>query len=274
MKTIIVATDFSPISINAAYYAVELAAAVQAEVLLMNAVAIPLFVSEAPIPAETFETMLDDADKDLKQLQEKLVIFSNNTVTINYRSILGTLVTDLEDLSSSMDVFAIVMGTQGAGATDMVLFGSNTISAMRNLPVPIIIVPKHARYKVISNIGLACDLKDVTETLPIKTITSILTLFNSKLHVFYVSRTEHDKASMLPESISLQNNLMKFHPEIHFLVNEDIEEGIFEAAEKEYIDLLMIVPKEHGLIYSVFHKSISKDIATHPRIPIMTIHGK
>lgn len=274
MKTIIVATDFSPISINAAYYAVELAAAVQAEVLLMNAVAIPLFVSEAPIPAETFETMLDDADKDLKQLQEKLAIFSNNTVSINYRSILGTLVNDLEDLSSSIDVFAIVMGTQGAGATDRVLFGSNTISAMRNLPVPVIIVPKHARYKGISNIGLACDLKDVTNTLPIKSITDILTLFNSSLHVFYVSKTEQDKASMLPESISLQNNLMKFHPKMHFLINENIEEGIFEAAEKENIDLLMIVPKEHGLIYSVFHKSVSKGIIIHPQMAIMTIHGK
>lgn len=274
MKTIIVATDFSPISINAAYYAVELAAAVQAEVLLMNAVAIPLFVSEAPIPAETFETMLDDADKDLKQLQEKLAIFSNNTVNISYRSMLGTLINDLEDMSNNLDIFAVVMGIQGAGETDHVLFGSNTISAMRNLPLPIIIVPKHARFNGINNIALACDLKDVTETLPIKTITNILTLFNSKLHVFYVSRTEQDKASMLPESISLQNNLMKFHPEMHFLVNEDIEEGIFEAAEKEHIDLLMIVPKEHGLIYSVFHKSISKDIATHPRIPIMTIHGK
>ncbi|MBS1689806.1 MAG: universal stress protein, partial [Bacteroidetes bacterium] len=58
MKTIIVATDFSAISINAAYYATDMAAAIGAQVILMNAVSIPLMVSEAPIPADTFETML------------------------------------------------------------------------------------------------------------------------------------------------------------------------------------------------------------------------
>jgi len=274
MKTIIVATDFSPISINAAYYAVELAAAVQAEVLLMNAVAVPLVAVEAPVPAETFETMLEDADGDLKQLQEKLLIFSNNTVNIYYHSVLGMLVNDLNELSQELNVFAIVMGSQGAGVTDRVLFGSNTLNVMRSLPYPVIIVPKHARFKGINKIGLACDLKDVNDTLPVEHITDMLTIFNSSLHIFYVSDTEEDNASILPESISLQNNLMKFHPKIHFLTNENIKNGIFEAAETENIDLLMIVPKEHGLIYSVFHKSISKDIITHPRMPIMTIHSR
>jgi len=274
MKTIIVATDFSAISINAAYYAVDMAAAIKAQVLLMHAVSIPLMVAEAPMPAETFETMLDDANDELQKLQEKLNIYSNHKVPITRRAMLGTLLNEIEDIANDLDVFAIAMGIQGAGETNRVLFGSNTINMMRNMAYPIIIVPANASFKGIKNIGLACDLKDVTETIPVDVITNIVSLFNSSFHIFSVSKPDEADASILPESISLQNQFMKLRPKMHLVTNENIETGIFESAEKEKIDLLMIVPKEHGLIYSLFHRSISKAIVTHPHIPMLAIHGR
>jgi len=274
MKTIIVATDFSAISINAAYYAVDMAAAINAQVLLMHAVSIPLMVAEAPMPAETFETMLDDANDELQKLQEKLNIYSNHKVPITRRAMLGTLLNEIEDIANDLDVFAIAMGIQGAGETNRVLFGSNTLNMMRNMAYPIVIVPAHASFKEIKNIGLACDLKDVTETIPVDVITDIVSLFSSSFHIFSVTKPDESDASILPESISLQNQFMKLQPKMHLVTNENIETGIFESAEKEKIDLLMIVPKEHGLIYSLFHRSISKAIVTHPHIPMLAIHGR
>ena len=274
MKTIIVATDFSAISINAAYYAVDMAAAIKAQVLLMHAVSIPLMVAEAPMPAETFETMLDDANDELQKLQEKLNIYSNHKAPITCKAMLGTLLNEIEDIANDLDVFAIAMGIQGAGETNRVLFGSNTINMMRNMAYPIIIVPANASFKGIKNIGLACDLKDVTETIPVDVITDIVSLFNSSLHIFSVTKPDEADASILPESISLQNQFIKLQPKMHLVTNENIETGIFESAEKEKIDLLMIIPKEHGLIYSLFHRSISKAIVTHPHIPMLAIHGR
>ena len=60
MKTIIVPTDFSEISNNAAFYAAEMANAIKADILLSHIVSLPMAMSEVSIPPETIDLMMND----------------------------------------------------------------------------------------------------------------------------------------------------------------------------------------------------------------------
>ena len=55
MSTIIVPTDFSPISINALHYAIGLAEETGSELILFNAFQIPVSLSEIPIPGIPYD---------------------------------------------------------------------------------------------------------------------------------------------------------------------------------------------------------------------------
>jgi nucleotide-binding universal stress UspA family protein len=48
MRTIIAPTDFSAVSLNAVNYAADLAVAINAELILLHVVQIPITVSEIP----------------------------------------------------------------------------------------------------------------------------------------------------------------------------------------------------------------------------------
>src|ERR1700741_4703000 len=103
MKTIIVPTDFSAISNNAIDYAVDLAKATGGSILLFHAYQVPVSMTDVPI-----------------------VLLS---------------IDELEDVCAKVKPFAVVMGTKGATGMERVLFGSTTLTTIRHLSWPVIVVP-------------------------------------------------------------------------------------------------------------------------------------
>ncbi len=273
MKTIITPTDFSAIAENAALYAADMAIAVNADLLLVHVVTIPLSIAEAPVPSDIFEVMTSEAVAEIKKLQEKLQVHTNDKLTITTHVVVDDLVDDLIDLASQKDTFAIVMGVKGAESKNNFWFGSNTISVMHKLNHPVITVPGDVSFKKIAKVGLACDLEDASLKLPVAYLERLHTEFNCELHILNVTK-ENEKvdSDILYESIALQNDLKKFHPQFHFLVNENIEVGVAEFVKRVPIDLLMVMPKEYGFFESLFHKSVSKEIMTHSKVPILSLH--
>ena len=60
MKTILVATDFSPAALNAANYAADMALAINADILLLHVYQIPVVYLEVPV-ALNEEGMMQEA---------------------------------------------------------------------------------------------------------------------------------------------------------------------------------------------------------------------
>ena len=53
---------------------------------------------------------------------------------------------------------------------------------------------------------------------------------------------------------------------------EDIEDGLGKYAKENKLDLLIVVPREHGLVGGIFHSSHSKKLVLHTHVPVMAIH--
>jgi hypothetical protein len=166
------------------------------------------------------------------------------------------------------------MGAQGAGALERLLWGSNTLSAMKKLSRPLIIVPPDAKFTSIKKIGFACDLKHVAETAPVEEIEDLVKRFGAELHVVHVN-TEGGQVygpEIIDESTLLHEMLDELHPVYHFLNDVNIEVGLSEYAERNKLDLLIVVPKRHSVIDKLFHKSHSKQLVLHTNVPVMSVH--
>lgn len=274
MKTIVVPTDFSSTSLNAAHYAADMAAAVGAEIVLIHVVSLPITVSQVPVPSDTIDIIMDNAQKEMHDLKQKLLEYTKQQIKISEQVTMGYLIGELNAIACKTDLFVIIMGTQGAGSGQLALFGSNTIDVMHRLPYPTLVVPAGAHYNGISKVGLACDFQDIKDTIPKSGIEKLLGMFNCTLDILYVYRAKKKiNAAALPGSQMLQDTFQKYDMHLHFILNNDIENGIAEFISQEQIDLLLLVPKKHGLFGSIFHKSISKEIALHLHIPVMALHN-
>jgi nucleotide-binding universal stress UspA family protein len=274
MKYVIIPTDFSAAATNAMEYGVKLAKEVDAAIILYHVYQVPLTATEASvmITESSIERLKKDAEENLKKMRQQIGLDAGNCdVYIELSA--GNTVTELEAFCRKVKPFAVVMGSKGHTAFERALFGSTTLAAIRQLNYPVIAVPPGTAYKTIRKIGLACDLKHVTESMPVAFIREITNTLHAELHILHV---DHQNPRYIPEKneqvIRMQDLLKDLAPVYHFVNHFEIETGINQFASDNDLDLVITIPKKHKLLDSILHKSGSKQILFNSRIPVLSIH--
>ncbi len=274
MKTIIVPTDFSPVALNATNYAVDMAIAVNAEILLVNIYTIPVSYTEVPVAMISTEEMKKASEQELKDLKASLEHITSGKVKIRFESRIGNTVDELENICNTTKPFVVVMGAKGKSGIENLLFGSTTLTAIRHLSWPIICVPPGKEYGTgIKKIGFACDFKEVKETTPVSLIKEMVNEFGAGLHILNVDYNNKEFRPETPEqTFKLHDLLKEITPTYQFINHPDVEDGINEFAEKNNMDLIIAIPKKHKLLDGIFKPSSTKQLIFQSHIPVMCLH--
>ena len=274
MKTIIVPTDFSPVATNALHYATEMAKKINASILLLHIYQVPVSFTDAPIVLVSIEDLRKAAEERIHKLKGEVEHLVSGAVKIYAETRLGNVADELENVCKKINPFAVVMGTKGSTGMERVLFGSNTLTAIRHLTSPVICVPPGKTFgHGIQRIGFACDFKNVVENTPTKFILEFTKAFNAELHVLNVNTAVQLPDEEKPEqSVLLQTMLEEVKPEYHFIQHHDIEDAINEFAEKNNLDLIISIPKKHKLLENLFQTSSSKQLVYQSSVPVMCVH--
>lgn len=275
MKTIIAATDFSPIALNAVNYAADMASVIEAHLVLLNVSQYPVTVTDIPVPAEALGETMTANRESLEQLRNHLLHKTGNKIQIDIEVRAGGIVPEIKDFCEDAKPYAVVIGIQESGAVERMLFGDNSFEAIQNLSCPLILVPQGARFNRISKMGLACDLHHVIENVPANVISRLVNDFHAQLHVLYVGKEHEGKKTALrtvQESAWLQEMLNDIQPEYHFIKGNDIDAAINDFADNNNLDLLMVIPRHHGWVNNIFHRSHTHEVAMHAHVPIVAVH--
>src|SRR5205809_3193827 len=133
MKTIIVPTDFSDISLNAVNYAADMACVINTNLAIIHVCAIPLDFNHPGAPVYNVSELIVDAEKQMTSLKEKILIRTGERVKTYTKVLMGDVVTVIDDFSAATNTYAVIMGAESTGAFERVLFGGKTISSLRRL---------------------------------------------------------------------------------------------------------------------------------------------
>lgn len=274
MKTIIVPTDFSPIATNAMHYSIEMAKSVNASLLLLHVYQVPVSFTDTPIVLVSIEDLRKGAEEQIAHLKAEVEHLTSGSLKVYTETRLGNVADELENLCNKINPFAVVMGTKGASGVERILFGSNTLTAIRHLTWPVICVPPGKNYgNGIKKIGFACDFKDVVKTTPTHYIVDFVKEFKAELDVLNVDyHNKHFKPETPEQSVLLHTLLEEANPVYHFIEHADIEDGINEFAEKNNLDLIITIPKKHRLLEGVFKPSSTKQLVYQSHVPVMCVH--
>jgi nucleotide-binding universal stress UspA family protein len=271
MKTIIVATDYSPAALNAANYATEMAMVIDASVLLLHIYNLPVGYNGVPLTVNV-EDIRKIADKNMTELKRQLIEKTGGKINVEGKIRLGTFFQELQAFCECVRPYAVIIGSQGTTATERILFGGHAVHAMKHLTWPIIAVPHHISFSNIKKIGLACDFDGVLDTTPVDEIKRMVTDFNAELHVLNTGKKDVLDPGVVFESGLLDELIGSLHPKYHFITNEKTDESIMEFAEQHAIDLLIVLPKRHGLMEMLRHRSHTKSLVLHSHVPVMALH--
>lgn len=278
MKNILVPTDFSATAQNAARYALHLANQIDApKIILYNAYQAPVALDPmAMAPA----VLLLDEEQLRSSSMEALEHFRNllkadcpPQCSIDLFCEYALLNNGLDDVCARTDSDLIVMGISGGGLLEETLIGSNTILVSKHSTKPVIIVPKDAVFNKIEEVALACDFRSVIDTTPVEPIREFLTATSAKLMVLNIDNKQGNFDPEIPfQSKMLDQLFHSYYPEYHFVDQEDFMEAIHQFVLDNKIDLLITIPKKHGLFEQIFHRSHTKQMAFHVHVPLMIIH--
>lgn len=272
MTTLLVPTDFSEVADNALQYAIDMAKNYKFGIVLVNVVQLstPDFSTLANV--DDFGNIV--ADVKLKMAEKVLALQNSHPeISITGQVETGLLLDLLNDKCAEINPVAVVMGITGSGVGIEKLIGSNTIVTIKHVNHPVIVVPKDALFSPIRKICLACDLKNVLTSTPLLSIKVFTKLFGAKLDVLNVDyQNRHFTAESGAELQNLEYILEEVNHELHFIENENLQDAIHDFVELHKTDLLIMIPKKHSFFESLFHKSLTKEMAYQSRIPVLTLH--
>lgn len=279
MKTLVVPTDFSSVSVNAVNYAIDMAEAINAGIVLLHVYNIPVSYTDGPVsPVSTVsvEEIKRTSEERLQEIKKSLVTVTSGRIEIFTEARMGETIDELEQLCRSVEPLAVIMGSHGTTGLERMIMGSTTLTTIRHLKCPVIVVPSGTTYHGIKKIGLACDFENVVHTTPIEYIKNIVREFSADLYVLNVQNIKQEEDELAEEAIMdtayLDAMLDDVRPTYVQLTGKDVAESIHAFADNNNLDLVMVIPKKHKFMDSLFHKSQSKELLTHAHIPIVSIH--
>ncbi|SKA11977.1 Nucleotide-binding universal stress protein, UspA family [Chitinophaga eiseniae] len=276
MKTILVPTDFSDTAYNAATYALAMAPRLNVDrIVLYHAYELIVPIPDVPtaIPMVNPDDLRIASQEGLDKMQKELAPLAGAGVSIVTRADNTLLAATIDDVVKQEEAALIIMGITGGSKMEEILVGSNTIDVVKHTSCPVLIVPGKATFKGITKIVFACDLRQVADTTPIAPLKKLLAAFHAELHVINIDHESRHFSTDTPfETLMLDTLLEDYKPEYHFVDNPDVVQGITEFAESIQADLILTIPKKHGLFERIFKRSNTAKLAYQTHIPLLTIH--
>ncbi len=260
MRDIIIPVDFSETSLNAARYA----AAMLSEKENTRVILYTMFKAEDE--AATSEQYLQSLKAELEQKG----VLSIETV----KELGNDLIDSLGRLAHQKTAELIIMGITEKEEWRQLFSSSNTVKMAEQNVCPVMIIPPNAKYNGITNVSLASDFKEVDASTPVLAIKTVLEIFNANLHIVNVDN-EHYVAltdEYLAERAKMQKMFAEFNPEFYFIGINDFYEAIEQFSRDKNIDLLIIIPKNHSFMNSLFSSGHTKKLAFNTSVPLLAVH--
>jgi nucleotide-binding universal stress UspA family protein len=272
MKNIIVAVDFSEVSVNAARYAVKLAEYYDAGVWIYYAYKLPLTHIEFGYPFVTYAEMQNAAEFEMVELIKVLTGTTKQPVKIETRVEDAVLMDGLNSLCIEVKADLVVMGITGKNALTRLLIGSNTVNAIHHLHCPVLVVPAGAVFSLYQKIGFAADYENAASPAAIDLINNITSDFKAGLHVINVDwNNRHFTPDAETHQVLLHRQLNTGDVRFHNLESEQVATAIHDFAKKEKVDLLIALPKKHNLAEKLFSRSQSQALMYNTDMPVLCI---
>lgn len=274
MKTLLICTDFSASAKHAARYGCMLASHYKfRHIVLLHAYQTMVPTTVLPLENTPYKDSYDVSLRQLKDLQKELSGSTDNDIIIRTRLEAVSLGESINDICKEEEADMVVMGITGKSKFEKLFVGSNAVTVSQTSKYPVLIVPAEAPIEPIRSILFACDLNEVTATIPLDSLDKILAFFYAPLFVVNVDNKNRHFSPQTPEEMyHLHHIFDKYRPQYAFIDREDITSGIIDYAEKNYISLIITVRRNYNFIQQLFHRSKTEKLIYQSIIPLLILH--
>lgn len=272
--TILVPTDFSGNAIHAIDYALTLARAMEANLLLLHVFKPQVTRANVVYPYITEEIALlkNEAAEKLNEITSG--IHDNYGVSCTTLVLVGNPVDEIIDTAKNRNVDLVVMGTQGASGIKKILFGSNTAAVIERATCPVLAVPEDAVIRLPQKIVFATDYQ-TSDMQILKGLASITSALKAELLLLHVAKEElRSKRDLIEDfSMAVAKEINIPQPYHYVMPNDDIRKGIDLFMKSVKADIIAMSTRKRNVLDKFFDASLTKKMAQQTHLPLLAFHS-
>lgn len=271
MKTIIVATDFSPNANRAAHFAGQLALDQKAELILLHAYQgwpdNPAKTGDFPLSVESSQ---ESSLTALHQLADELRKTLDVVVPIRCIAQEGHTMDAIRTVTKDERADLLIMSTVGTAPQSAQLMGSLATEMVAETQVPLLLIPPGITYTGVKNVVLGIDLAAVPNAVALDTAVSFARSFGSAINVLCISDTPDDadtrhQAEHIRYLLNLQPHTLTIQ------TGDEIYDTLLAFAHANKADLIMMLPQMRNWFQKLIHEGETGRMARLTDIPLLAV---
>ncbi|WP_299699785.1 universal stress protein [uncultured Pontibacter sp.] len=278
MLRILAPTDFSTDGYNATLVAMQLAKALQAEVVFVHAMAKP------PVPATSPESLFQSVYQEeqrkarirlLDEAQHLFDILDLRHADVRYSTLVvpTPFADSMLQVISSENIDIVVMGSRGSSQLKQILIGSNTLELMRVSPVPLLVIPSDVVFNGFENIKILLERMKLPERLGLDMLSRIAHTYDASLHFLILTKDGEfvEDVSELQSDLTVWEHLLKLPNTTTLLADSEALVGLRAQLTATNSSLVVLMPEKQSMWESLFSKNISEELAARAHMPLLVI---
>ncbi len=276
MKTLLVATDFSYSSFNAARYALSFAQIFPAckVIIYHSCTPEPQFGDRLNPVKEDASLRLDGCRADLHDLEVSLLPYGSAQVTVESRTDIRPLAEGCLAIAAEEAADLLIIGSHSGSAWREWLFGSHTMEMIDLLQLPVLVVPPDCVFEPVGAAVLAYE-PDHADKVPVPAITSVVNSLGSRLIAVNVVEDASSETSVPHgDHYPLRERLAHLEPQYHQLHHAIADDALIHFAEEQHAGMLIVLHRKHTFFYRLFHDSFSRNLAGSATLPVLVLKEK
>ena len=282
IQNILLPIDFSEAATNSLEYAIRLAReSGGAKLFLLNSFQVPatgpatapgvgLGTAYASDQALLVQQMQEQANGQMRTLEDRYLQPSGLEYECTVK--FGSTIDNLNELVKNHHIDLVIMGNDKAGKLERLL-GSLPLNALKHSKAPLLLVPEKTAFRPFRKMAFATDLKTYEREAVLEQLRYLAEVFQAELLVLNVQTGEEElTGEELQELEHIRQEFQGMDYQVELIESEDAEEGILDFVEKEEVDIVAAIPRQHGFFQGLFHSSMTKQLALHSQVPLLAIH--
>ena len=273
VKQILIATDFSVSGNNALRYGAQLAAHLDASIILAHAFSLPMggYDSIAPLTViSEMQTYALDALKDLRrELQNDLNFKGDIQCVAKAGSSEGIIVELVEERSINLVILGI---SANAGGFKKHFLGSTVTDAIHELKVPVLVIPENTQYTLIETVMFAVDPTQYEDFSSFIIVRQLCEVLQAQLEILCVLPLTDDAIPAETLKWHFANSLKEFPHTVKIVRSKNVADGLEHYVQTYNPDLVILHPHEQGLLSRLFETGITARLVYSAKVPLLSFH--
>jgi nucleotide-binding universal stress UspA family protein len=275
MKKILAATDFSKASRNAINHAAQLAKKSGSELILFHVYRPPVLATEGHIVMPGLDNLRKEGLRRLRNIARTLKVSHGKGLKVGCGIRCGFAASEIESYATEKKADLVVMGMESLNGMTENIRGNVASSFLKKTTLPALIVPNGCKPEPIKKMIFATDYGNIPSFATLDPLVDLITLWKAKILVYHLNNsTQRKSPGELFAGLTIEHVLKGTDHSFFESDGNNLTQSVKEYALSQKANVIALMPREHGFVENILHRSNTRKMAFHTNIPLLTIPAK